>query len=165
MQQAQGAINAARAAGADQYAHDEFAAAEEALKHAHEAVNERDYRLALNHALDSLERAQNAARAAADGKATARSDADRAISGATTALNGARASLKTAETRHVPASTLAEARRVIADGEEHVQKARAAFDRGDYLGAAGSTAGLTPRFLAVAHDLDAATGPAAKRRR
>jgi len=165
MQQAQGAIDAARAASADQYAHEEFAAAQDALKHAHEAVDERDYRLALNHALDSLERAQNAAREAADHKATARSDADRAIADATAALNGIRAKLKAAETAHVPAKTLAEARRVLADGDERLQKARAAFDRGDYLGAAGSVAGETPRLLAIARDLDAATVPAVKRRR
>src|SRR5207237_8293242 len=72
MQQAQGAIDAARAVGADEYAHGEFVAAEDALKHAHAAVDERDYRLALNHALDSRERAQNAAREAADRKAVAR---------------------------------------------------------------------------------------------
>src|SRR3954464_6741314 len=83
MQQAQGAIDAARAAGADQYAHEEFAAAQEALKHANEAVEQRDYRPALNHALDSRERPQNAAKLAADGKAAARVDADRAISSAT----------------------------------------------------------------------------------
>ena len=165
MQQAQGAIDAARAAGADQYAHEEFAAAVDALKHAHEAVDERDYRLALNHALDSLEHAQNAAREAADGKATARSDADRAIADATAALNKARASLKTAETAHVPVLTLAEARSVIANGDERLQKARAAFGRGDYLGAAGSIAGATPRLLGTARDLDAAAAPAAKRRR
>ena len=39
---------------------------------------QRDYRLALNHALDSRERAQNAAKQAADGKAAARAEADRA---------------------------------------------------------------------------------------
>ena len=165
MHQAQGAIDAARAAGADQYAHEEFAAAEDALKHAHEAVDERDYRLALNHALDSLEHAQNAAREAVDGKATARSDADRAIADATAALNAARASLKTGETARVPARTLVQARRVIAAGDEGLQKARAAFGRGDYRGAAGSMVGVTPRLLATAHDLDAAAAPAAKRRR
>ncbi len=165
MQQAQGALDAARAAGADQYAHEEFAAAEDALKHAHEAVDERDYRLALNHALDSLERARNAAREAADQKAVARSNADRAIAAATAALNGTRAKLRAAETAHVAARTLAEARRVIADGEERLQKSRAAFDRGDYLGAAGSVAGETPRLLAIVRDLDAAARPAVKRRR
>ncbi len=69
MQQAEGAIEAARAAGADQYARDEFAAAQDLLKRAGEAIAQRDYRLALNYALDSREQAQNAARLAADGKA------------------------------------------------------------------------------------------------
>ena len=165
LQQAQGAIEAARAAGADQYAHDEFVAAEDALKHAREAVDERDYRLALNHALDSLEHAQNAAREAADRKATARSDADRAIADATAALNRVRATLKTAETARVPARTSAEARRVITDSDGRLQKARAAFGRGDYLGAAAAVTGATPRLLATARDLDAAAAAAAKRRR
>src|SRR5215472_16480734 len=70
--QAQGAIDAARAAGADQYAREEFEAAQEALKHANVAVSERDYRLALNYALDSRTQAQNAAKNAADQKAKAR---------------------------------------------------------------------------------------------
>src|SRR3954468_2621559 len=98
MQQAQGAIDAARAAGADQYAHEEFAAAQEALKHANEAVEQRDYRLALNHALDSRERAQNAAKLAADGKAAARTQADRAINAAQAEINAVEARVKTAET-------------------------------------------------------------------
>ena len=89
MQQAQGAIDAARAAGADQYGRDEFAAAEEALRNAHEAVAQRDYRLALNDALDSRERAQNAAKEAAHNKAAARADADRALFDATAAIGRA----------------------------------------------------------------------------
>lgn len=165
MQQARGAIDAARAAGADQYAHEEYVAATDALKHAHEAVDARDYRLALNYALDGLERAQNAAREAADHKATARSDADRAIADAAAALDGARAKLKTAETARAPAKLLAEARRVIAGGEERVQEARTAFDRGDYLAAADALTGTTASLLATTRDLDAAPAPAARRRR
>jgi len=53
--QAQGALDAARAAGADQYATDEYRAAASALKSANDAVTQRDYRLALNFALDSRE--------------------------------------------------------------------------------------------------------------
>src|SRR3954468_9202775 len=79
MQQAQGAIDTARAAGADQYARDEFAAAEEALKKARDAVQERDYRQALNSALDARERAQTAAKESVNHKATARADAERAL--------------------------------------------------------------------------------------
>ena len=165
IQQAQGALDAARAAGAGQYAHDEFAAAQDALKHAHEAVDERDYRLALNHALDSRERAQNAAKEAANHQAMARTDAYRAIAGASAALEGARANLKTAELAHAPARSLAAARRIIADVDEILQKARAAFDRGDYLAVAGSLGDAQSRLLATTRDLEALARPAGKRRR
>jgi hypothetical protein len=165
IQQAQGAIDAARAAGADQYAHDEFAAAQEALKHANDAVNDRDYRLALNHALDARERAQNAAKQAADGKAAARSDAERTLRDVTSALVEARAKLKAAETAHVSPRILNDARRLMADGDETVQKARAAFAQGDYASVSDTVAGTTTRLLATARDLDAAAVPAARRRR
>ena len=82
MDQAEGAITAARAAGAAQYAAEEFTAAEAALRRSHEAVGQRDYRQALNHALDARERAQTAAREAADKKAIARGLAERAITAA-----------------------------------------------------------------------------------
>ena len=55
LHQAQGAIDAARAAGAAVYAPEELKGAVDALTHAQEAVGQRDYRLALNHALDSRE--------------------------------------------------------------------------------------------------------------
>src|SRR5437868_11303161 len=113
MQQAQGAIDAARAAGADQYAHEEFAAAQEALKHANEAVNDRDYRQALNYALDSRERAQNAAAMAADGKAAARVDADHAINAATGATNELAQKVKTPESSRAPARALSGARKAL----------------------------------------------------
>src|SRR5947207_13469255 len=98
MQQAQGAIDAARAAGADRYAHDEFAAAEDALKRSHDAVDQRDYRQALNTALDARERAQTAATETVNKKAIARADATRALAQADTQLHDARAKLKAAET-------------------------------------------------------------------
>src|SRR5256885_1638928 len=94
MQPAQGAIDAARAAGADQYARDEFAAAEDALKRSHEAVAQRDYRQALNTALDARERAQAAAKEVVNKKAIARADATKALADADGALHNARAKLK-----------------------------------------------------------------------
>ena len=135
IQQAQGAIDAARATGADMYAKDEFDAALQALTRASDAVTGRDYRLALNHALDARERAQTAAKEAADRKATAKADADRALADATTALNEARAKLQVADNGRVRPKAIAPARRAIADGETAVQKARTAFDRGDYAAA------------------------------
>src|SRR5688500_10357092 len=65
MDQAQGSIDAARAAGADRYATEQYDAAVKALQNAQEAVGQRDYRLALNYALDSRDRAQRAAKEAA----------------------------------------------------------------------------------------------------
>src|SRR4051812_29062635 len=96
MQQAQGAIDAARAAGADQYAREEFTAAEDALKRAHDAVDQRDYRQALNNALDARERAQTAAKDTVNNKATARADAEKAIADATAALTESRGKLRAA---------------------------------------------------------------------
>jgi len=165
IQQAQGAIDDAAAADADRYAHDEFLAAQEALKRAREAVDQRDYRLALNHALDSREHAQSAAKEAADRKAMARLEAQRVLSDANAVLIEARAKLKAAETARVPAKTLAELRHVIADTEAAVQKSRAAFDRGDYPTVFTTMSGATARLGASVHALDGATAPAVKRRR
>src|SRR3954447_24624776 len=109
---AQGAIDAARSAGADQYAADSFTAATSALQQAHEAVDQRDYRLALSRAIDAYERAQDAAKLAADGKAKARSDAEMIVSTANAAALALDAKLRAAEAAHVPARDLAESRRI-----------------------------------------------------
>src|SRR6187549_1810721 len=79
LQQAKGAIDAARVAGAGDYARDELAAAELALKNAHDAVDQRDYRLALTSALDSRARAENATAQAVDQKTAARDEAERLL--------------------------------------------------------------------------------------
>src|ERR1700687_907238 len=97
MDQAQGAIDAARAAGADRYATEEYQAAVDALKQAQDAVEQRDYRLALNHALDSRERAQVAAKQAADQQVTLRSGAERRLGEVTAMLAQANQRLAAAE--------------------------------------------------------------------
>jgi hypothetical protein len=165
MQQAQGAIDAARAAGADVYAREEFSAAVDALKRAEEAATLRDYRLALNHALDSRERAQNAAKLAADGKAAARVDADRRTIEAGQTLAALQARLKSPETSRLPARALAGPRRTIADAERLVQEARSALDRGDYAKASASAASANTALKGAARDLDAAAAAAGRRRR
>lgn len=165
MQQAQGAIDAARAAGAEEYARAEFGAAQEALKHAQEAVAQRDYRLALNHALDSRERAQNAAKETADQKAKARTDADRAITSASAALADARAKLKAAENARAQAAKVAAARSAIDRGDHAVQEARAAFGRAEYLAVVQAATAATTNLRATARDLEAAAPPAGHRRR
>ena len=135
MQQAQGAIDAARAAGADRYAQRRVhSAAQDALKNAQDAVAQRDYRLALNYALDSRERAQNAATRGgrpegrrAHRSANARSRRRRQR------LRDAKAKLRSIEGAAHAREAHAAERRTIADAETAVQEARAAFASGDYL--------------------------------
>ena len=165
MQQAQAAIDTARAAGAEQFAREEFAAAEDALKKSNEAVAQRDYRLALNAALDARERAQTATKQAVDGKAAARIDAERALAEADAALHESRAKLKTAETAHASVKVLAAARRVIADGETAVQEARTAFREGDFVAAATRSRTTTEHLQGTTRDLDAVPTTGTRRRR
>jgi hypothetical protein len=165
MQQAQGAIAAAQAAGADVYAPAEFAAAQDLLKRAHDAAGQRDYRLSLNYAIDSRERAQNAAREAADRKAAARVDADHALTSLTTALEAVQAKLKAAEAARVPPRVTREAKSAVADGVTRVQEARAAFERGDYAAVVKGAAGVNAQLAGAAADLDAAIATTSRRRR
>jgi hypothetical protein len=77
--QAQGALEAARAAGAAAYAAAELRSAEKALAGYDAAVGQRDYRLALSLAIDARESAYAAARRAADEKARSRTEAEQLI--------------------------------------------------------------------------------------
>ncbi len=119
LHQAQGAIDAARAAGADAYATEDFGAAVDALKRAEDAVAQRDYRLALSQALDSRERAQAAAKLAASQKAAVRSEAERMLAEVTSAVAVAAARLPRDAPR--PPSE-------VVDLESALQSARQAMD-------------------------------------
>jgi hypothetical protein len=164
MQQAQGAIDAARAVGADQYAREEFTAAEDALKKSYDAVGQRDFRQALNAALDARERAQAAAKESVNRKAIARADATKALAEADAALHDSRARLKAAETAHAAARTVANARKAIDHGESAVQESRTAFDKGDYLAAIDTARAVPAQLAPVAHELDAAAAAGGRRK-
>jgi len=165
MQQAQGAIDAARAAGADQFARDEFVAAEDALKRARDAVDQRDYRQALNNALDARERAQTAAKETVNKKATARADAEKAIADASAALAESRGKLKAVETGRAVPKSVAAVDRSLEEHERRVQEARAAFDRGDYLAAIEQARGAAADLRATTRDLDTAATTGTRRHR
>ena len=165
LQQAHAAIESARAAGADRFAAEEFAAAQSALARANDAVAQRDYRLALNNALDARERAQNAARAATGRMAAVRKDAESALTAAAAALADAHAKLKSADTRRVPAATLTSARSRIALAEKGVQEARTASGGGDYKTAIDTAAKTTATLRQISRDLQTTvTAPAHRRR-
>lgn len=165
MQQAQTAIDTARAAGAEQYAAAELTAAEEALKGAKIAVEQRDYRLALNDALDSRERAQNASKQAADAKASERESADHAISDATSALAVLNRQLKTAEAAHAAPRVLTAARSVITDVTPRLQEARTAYGRADYPAATSTASAATEQINDAVDELQSVLAPSSRRHR
>ncbi len=132
MDQAQGSIDAARAAGADRYAVEQYTAAVKALQNAQNAVGQRDYRLALNYALDSRDGAQKAAKEAASQQAILRSAAERRLGQVTASLDQARQRLKAAESARVPRRALAAARAAIASAEGSLQKAGTSIQESNY---------------------------------
>lgn len=149
MDQAQGAIDTARAAGADQYAAAELTAADTALQRSHEAAGQRDYRQALNHALDARERAQTAAREAADKKAIARGEAERALTALELAIAGVEQRLASppaaGATPRPPApltAALTAAKETMQEARSHVQAQR--------FGEAVALAGPGPQRLRAA---------------
>ena len=131
--QAQGAIDAARAAGADQYATAEYTAAVEALKSAQDAVGQRDYRLALDRAIESRERAQTAARNGADSKAQKRAEVERMMAEIATLVARANVRLDAAEKARVSSRVLREPTEAVAAINAEMQKAGEAIKAGDYL--------------------------------
>jgi uncharacterized protein DUF4398 len=133
MDQAQGAIDAARAAGADRYAPTEFAAATTALKSATDAVEQGDYRLALNHAIDSREQAQNAARVAADTRAKVRGDVERSIAEVNALITQLNAWIASPASARTPRTRRA-AQQAVTQSSADVQKAGSALQAEDYAG-------------------------------
>jgi hypothetical protein len=164
IQQAQEAVEIARAEGAEQYAREEFDAARNALARAREAVELRDYRLALNHAIDSRDRAQIAAKQAAAAELAARLEADRALEKLSSAVVAAREALKTATAARAPAKLLAAARGTLDHADKRVQEARTAFERGDYGGAVKMSSETLASVEATLSNLKGVPGAPSARR-
>jgi hypothetical protein len=164
LQQAERAIDAARVKGADRYAGDDFAAAEAALKSARDAVDQRDYRLALNRALDAEARAQAAGADAETRRAAVQADADKAVSAATRALTIAQARLQAAEASRLRPRALTAPRRAIEAAERNLQEARTAFGAGDYLAARDTARGANTRLAEATRAIDSAMPPSSRRR-
>lgn len=163
--QAQGAIDAARAAGADRFAASEFAAATDALKRSEEAVAAGDYRLALNHAIDSRERAQSAAKMAVEGRADARGQAERAVAEVATLISRAQAQLKNPAIVRLNARTLRVPRTTVAAAEKMLQEARSALAGENYAAVTKALNGAADDLQAALTEIDAVAAPGSSRRK
>lgn len=148
--QAQGAIEAARAAGAETYARTEFQAADAAMRRAHTAVAERDYRQALTFALDAREQARAAAREAAAARGRAAANVAQAIQNAARSVEAFRGRVTG------PGSTRDQRTRYPALLDElmtHLQEARSAVAAGDYPRAAERARAVQTRIDAMTVEL------------
>jgi hypothetical protein len=165
MDQAQGAIDTARAAGADRYASEQYQAAVKALQSAHDAVAARDYRLALNHALDSRDRAQRAAKEGASQQVTLRSSAERQLAQVAATLDQAKQRLTAADAARVPKRTLAAPRAAIEEAEASLQKAGTGIQDGEYQVSQNRLAESAKKLQAAMAEIDSAMKPRGQRPR
>jgi methionyl-tRNA synthetase len=159
--QAEGAIEAARAAGAETYAPVEFQDAQSALKKYEDAVAQRDYRQALNDALEARDRAYEAAKQAGNKKAEDRGRADRLVSELDALV--AAASTRLTSTTARPVGPSAERLRASRDAaRQTLQEARSRMAHQDYASAAN---GLTSSIEKLRKELPAPEPPAPKRKK
>lgn len=161
--QAVGAIEAARAAGAGTYAADELAAAEQLLARYDDAVANRDYRQALSHALDSRERATAAAAKAAGDKALLRGEAERMIP--VLAAETERARNTAAGATRAQARAAENLRSTIATIERALQEARANLERDNVRAARDGLDGLQERLAEALAPFESGSAAASPRRR
>lgn len=155
--QAEGAITAAREAGAAEYASSDLASAQSALDKYDAAVAQRDYRLALSLAVEARDTAYHAAKRAADNKAAARGEAERLVADVTRLLSVARARIPASPAR---SQLMVRLRAAVADAEEALQESRAAIDRQAYQAAIDR---LQPVDEALHAELGATAGPSPRR--
>jgi hypothetical protein len=165
MDQAQGAIDAARAAGAEQYAAAEFTAATKALAQSNEAVTARDYRLALNYALESREQAQNAARTAADTRAKLRGDVERSFAEAKSLIAQARARMDGPSGAQIPRGTRRTAQQRLTQLEGELQKAGASLQAEKYMEADRLLTGIKRQIQSVVTTISRGPSSQSPRRR
>jgi hypothetical protein len=160
-QQAEGALEAARAAGGEVYAPTEFQDAQASLKKYDDAVAQRDYRLALNHALEARDRAYEAVKQASNKKAELRSQADRLLQELQTLVVTAGLRLTTLPGR--AAGSAAERLRTSHDnGNKALQEARSRSEKQDYPGA---IAALTPAIDGLRRELPGPEPPQPRRKK
>ena len=134
--QAQAAIETARAAGAEQYASDEFAGATATLQKARASVDERDYRQALSYALDARQRALEAARVVDETRTRARTDAEAGYKSAADRAGQLQTQLREGETARAPVQELRASQEALAHARTSLQEARSLLDAGNFTAAA-----------------------------
>jgi tetratricopeptide (TPR) repeat protein len=163
--QAQTALDLAKAAGADKYAAVEYTDAASALQKARAAVDQRDYRQALNYAIDSRQRSQGAIRQAADGKARAQHTAEAVVLQISTRAATLQSRVKAAEAARAPAKDLRTAREAMTAAQTRLQEARTLIGAGNYEEATKTLTEVLGNLDAAIVDVEKIPQRAARKRR
>jgi hypothetical protein len=161
--QAQAAIEVAVSAGAERFAPAELAGARMAFTQAQDSVAQREFKLALSHALDSRERAQTATRAAAQARAQLKTDTQKALA-EVLALQAQSQRLMTAATTGAARVRARRARTVSTRLSTAVQEARALVEAGDDMKASEVLPGLKRDLEQVIDELEGRPAAQSSRR-
>ena len=152
--QAQAALDLARAAGAETYAAEEYGAAAAGVQKARTSVDQRDYRQALSYAIDARQRAQNALHQAEIGRAKAQRAIDAAVTDVSNRLNELQTRLQAAEKARVPVKELRDPRAALADGRKALQEARTEIGAGNHAKAGEMLAAVRKKLDAAIRDVE-----------
>lgn len=164
--QAQAAVDAARAAGADKYAANEYNGAAETLQKAHTSVDQRDYRQALSYAIDARQRASEALKSAGEARAKQKSDAESAFRTENDRVTHLETVLREDEAGKAPAQQLRAAWEALDAARASLQEPRRLLDAGDYADAAPALTAARTKIDLAETEVDAlpARGKPAKRK-
>lgn len=130
--QAQSALDAARAAGADKYAAEEYSGATTTLQKARDSVEQRDYRQALSYALDARQRALEASRLVPEARTRAKTEAEAAFKATSEQADRLDGAIRGAQIQKIPARELRAPRQTLSAARSSLQEARILLDRGNY---------------------------------
>ncbi len=155
-EQAEAAVAAARAANAATYAPDDLQAAEADLLKYDEAVAQRDYRQALNLAIEARDRAYEAARTATTARDAAEAQATRLADEVDRLLKTAASRLDGTATPRVTGTAAERLRASVRSATQALQEARTLIDRRDFRGA---IVRLTPAVEALRRELPSTSAP------
>jgi hypothetical protein len=152
--QAQTALDSARAAGADKYAASEYDGAAASLQKAHESVEQRDYRQALNYAIDSRQRAQEAQRLVPEAKTRAHDAAVKDYDRTAARANELQSRLRQAEAARTPAKELQPERATLASARKALQEASAMITAGNFEQVSKSLTDVRGKLDAAVQDVE-----------
>ena len=163
--QAQAAIDAAKTAGADTYAADEYNAAVTALQKSHASVDQRDYREALNYAIDARQRATDAAKQAGVAKGHTKAAAEKLVTDCSTRVSQLDTDIRVAAGARVAPRDLRSARTTLADAQNALQETRIAMEAGKYAEVLSALTEVRRKLDAAITAVDALRQRPPKRRR